>query len=116
MSIQARAEFLLAQAKFADEQAAKIKDKQVSDTWKRIADSCRHLAKQYGITASKKRETRLFVCPDCSTTGWATWETGGQLGSNRRLISLQGGFHAETGRTATGETLIVCNVCDTIQD
>ena len=51
--------------------------------------------------------------------GAVTWEEDGAAGSKgpqRRLIELQGDFHAEPGRLSSGATAIVCNSCDTIQD
>ena len=31
------------------------------------------------------------------------------------LVEVHGEFHAETGRTESGDPVIVCNACDTIQ-
>jgi hypothetical protein len=47
LSHQSQTEFLLAQAKFADEQAMRCKDEQARESWQRIAESCRHLAGEY---------------------------------------------------------------------
>jgi hypothetical protein len=33
----------------------------------------------------------------------------------RKLVSVSSGFHAETGRTDSGDPVIVCGVCDCIQ-
>ena len=54
MSYQTQAELLLAQAKFADDQAKKVKDRIAKASWVRIAESCRDLAQQYRDMAKGK--------------------------------------------------------------
>ena len=56
-------------------------------------------------------------CP-CGATGCVTWEENSGAnprGPQRRLVNISDGFHAETGRTRSGDPLIVCNGCDRIQ-
>jgi hypothetical protein len=60
--------------------------------------------------------TIAVACPNCDGRGAAIWEESGDpaRGLARRLISLQGAFHRETGRTGSGDPVIVCNACDEI--
>lgn len=119
MNSESQREFLLGQANYADSQAVMVQDPQVRHSWTRIAQSCRHLADLYlsvnGQEASptSKPEPVPLVCPDCSNLGAVVWD---EAQGQKRLVSVHGEFHAETGRTRTRETLIVCNTCDTIQD
>jgi hypothetical protein len=57
-----------------------------------------------------------FKCAHCGQGGVRVWEESGRqnrrAGEGRKFISVSEGFHIETGRTASGEPLIVCNVCD----
>ena len=66
----------------------------------------------------RRRFARDLACPDCGQKGTATWEENATrpLNPARSVVNLSEGFHTETGRTSSGETLIVCNVCDTILD
>ncbi len=120
MSIQAQHEFLMAQAAHAEAKVLEVKDPQAKVSWQRIAESCRHLARQYhsindGVPVAEIRSDAIpLVCPECLSLGAAVW--GEQADGKMRLISLHGNFHSETGRTAPGETVIVCTACDTIQD
>ena len=60
-----------------------------------------------------------FKCAHCGQEGVRVWEEPDSqsraAGEGRKLISVSEGFHIETGRTASGEPLIVCNVCDQFQ-
>jgi hypothetical protein len=60
-----------------------------------------------------------FKCTNCEQAGDRTWEESSTqsrfVGEGRTLVCVSSGFHIETGRTATGEPLIVCNECDEIQ-
>ena len=66
-----------------------------------------------------KTFTAAFKCPNCGQAGLRTWEESltqsRTVGEGRRLTSVSSGFHIETGRTASGEPLIVCDLCDEIQ-
>lgn len=58
-------------------------------------------------------------CPHCGALGAVTWEENSHAnpkGAQRRLVQVAGDFHSETGRTQSGDPLIVCSQCDTIQD
>ncbi len=60
-----------------------------------------------------------FVCSNCGQKGarhWTEGPDGGHgPGSKRAYLDVSSGFHAEAGRAANGEPLIVCDVCDQIQ-
>jgi endogenous inhibitor of DNA gyrase (YacG/DUF329 family) len=59
-----------------------------------------------------------IICPFCQALGAVVWEENSHInpnGAERRLIDIYGAFHAETGRTHSGDPLIVCDQCDTIQ-
>jgi hypothetical protein len=66
-----------------------------------------------------RRQFRVRItCPDCDTPGAVVWEENSHArdgGFRRLLVAVEGGFHPETGRTQSGDPLIICNVCDTIQ-
>lgn len=70
---------------------------------------------------SGKREqfTISIVCSNCGTLGAVVWEEAGgndrRRGPERKLIAIHGEFHHETGRTMSGDPLIVCTLCDQIQ-
>jgi hypothetical protein len=68
----------------------------------------------------RSRFNVAITCPNCGQTGSVIWEDardfGRMQGSQRNLIHISGGFHAEGGRTQSGDPLIVCNECDEIQD
>ena len=59
-------------------------------------------------------------CPNCRNKGVAVWEEADARdrarGPERKLISLEGAFHSETGRTMSGDPVVVCTACDEIQD
>lgn len=59
-----------------------------------------------------------LLCFNCGNDGTALWEEAGRFdrarGAERRLLSLTGKFHAESGRTNSGDPVIVCNECDEI--
>lgn len=60
----------------------------------------------------------LLECPHCHVLGAVMWEENSQAspnGTQRRLVEVFGEFHSEIGRTNSGDPLIVCNSCDTIQ-
>jgi len=67
----------------------------------------------------RQRFTVTITCPNCDASGAVVWEESADhdrdRGSERRLISVDGEFHRETGRTPSGDPVIVCNVCDEIQ-
>jgi hypothetical protein len=66
-----------------------------------------------------KQFTVAFKCSNCPEVGVRTWtEPAGRsqtVGEGRMLVSVTQGFHIETGRTDSGEPLIVCDACDQIQ-
>ena len=54
----------------------------------------------------------------CGAMGVVTWEENARPqpgGMQRSLVELHGDFHSELGRSPSGDPLIVCNACDTIQ-
>ena len=54
----------------------------------------------------------------CGASGSVTWEENSGAnprGPQRRLVNISTGFHAETGRTRSGDPMIICNGCDQIQ-
>ncbi len=61
-----------------------------------------------------------ITCPHCGQSGTMVWEEddGLTLGpkGKRKLVSSAKGFHAEDGRTDSGDPLIICDACDKIQD
>lgn len=63
--------------------------------------------------------TAAFTCPNCGEAGVRRWEESVAEsripGEGRKLLSVSDGFHIETGRTQSGEPLIVCNKCDEFQ-
>ena len=54
---------------------------------------------------------RLIVCPGCNQIGVATWEESGRNDASRApgrsLLYVSFGFHAESGRTQSGDPSIV---------
>jgi hypothetical protein len=72
-----------------------------------------------GGPQERQRFSASLKCPNCDAAGSAQWEESGSTdrtrGSERTLIGLLGEFHAETGRTNSGDPVIVCNACDEIQ-
>lgn len=71
------------------------------------------------ISDSRDRFPTALKCPQCGQTGELIWEENAighrEAGPQRRLIDVTPGFHAEAARTASGDPLIVCTKCDTIQ-
>jgi hypothetical protein len=67
----------------------------------------------------RQQFTVAITCPNCDAPGAVVWEESvnqdSTPGSQRRLVSVHGAFHRETGRSASRAPLIVCNVCDEIQ-
>ena len=62
--------------------------------------------------------TQPLTCAHCGAHGSVTWEENSDTSPNgpqRRLVAMDGGFHAESGSTRSGDPLIVCNGCDQIQ-
>jgi hypothetical protein len=57
----------------------------------------------------------VLKCPHCGVEGAAVWESVEDQSAGRRLVNLRGQFHSETGRTNSGELLIICTECDEIQ-
>jgi hypothetical protein len=59
-------------------------------------------------------------CHFCGQAGYVIWEEAGAFdrtrGSQRTLVHVSSGFHSEIGRTRSGDPLIICNECDTIQE
>ena len=59
-----------------------------------------------------------LVCANCGTIGTIVWEENKHVspdGPQRRLMSIDGEFHQEDGRTNSGDPVIICNLCDEIQ-
>ncbi len=59
-----------------------------------------------------------ITCPHCGTEGVIVWQENRYItptGPQRLLAAVHGKFHPETGRTTSGDPLIVCDVCDQIQ-
>jgi hypothetical protein len=58
-------------------------------------------------------------CPHCAQPGAVVWEEntiGNRVhGIQRALIRVSDGFHPETARTESGDPLLVCDKCNTIQ-
>ena len=54
-------------------------------------------------------------CPECGQRGMTVWEEddGFARGPKRKraLILIAGGFHAENGRTKSGDPAIICDAC-----
>ena len=68
---------------------------------------------------ARQQFTVAITCANCGALGAVVWEETGdnhrRRGSERRLLSLHGEFHRESGRTNSGDPLIVCDACDEIQ-
>ena len=60
-----------------------------------------------------------ITCRNCKASGVVIWEESASndrtRGPQRQLIAVYGDFHRESGRTRSGDPLIVCSVCDEIQ-
>ncbi len=60
-----------------------------------------------------------ITCSNCGQNGAVTWSESIAMdrphGPERRLVAISPGFHAETGRSQSGDALIVCDSCDEIQ-
>ena len=60
----------------------------------------------------------LLTCVHCQAPGAVVWEENryaSASGPQRQLVALHGEFHQESGRTNSGDPMIVCNQCDQIQ-
>jgi uncharacterized C2H2 Zn-finger protein len=55
----------------------------------------------------------ILKCPDCGPQGAAVRT---RTAADQQFDEIGAGFHSETGRTRTGEALIICDACDTILD
>lgn len=61
--------------------------------------------------------TLLLTCPNCGARGNVTWKEAGaqrRRWSDRDAVTISDGFHLASDRTSSGDTVIVCNVCDQI--
>jgi hypothetical protein len=69
--------------------------------------------------AGREQFTVDIACPHCAQKGAVVWEENTlgnrQNGVERAMIRVSPGFHAEAGRTQSGDPVIVCDRCDTIQ-
>ncbi len=69
--------------------------------------------------AARDRFTNALMCGHCGHTGEVIWEENApghrSAGPQRRLIGVSPGFHAENGRTQSGDPILICSRCDTIQ-
>jgi len=72
------------------------------------------------MASERSRFTVPITCPHCGQTGTMLWEEddGHTRGAKtkRELVQVAQGFHAEEGRTDSGDPIIVCDACDEIQD
>jgi hypothetical protein len=71
------------------------------------------------IMSARDPFTLVITCPGCGQGGAVAWEeddarTAGRRGA-RKLMQVSPGFHSESGRTQSGDRLIVCDQCDEIQ-
>lgn len=56
-------------------------------------------------------------CTHCRQAGFVAWESAGAGKADfPRLVFLSRGFHAESRRGRSGLPVIVCDVCDEIQE
>jgi hypothetical protein len=66
-----------------------------------------------------ERFTNQLKCPHCGQSGEVTWEEAAighrKAGPQRRLVDISPSFHAEDKPTQSGDPLIVCAGCDSIQ-
>ena len=71
------------------------------------------------MTQQRQQFTVPINCANCNALGAVVWEEAGNhdraRGAERRLVSIHGAFHHETGRTNSGDPVIVCDACDEIQ-
>ena len=71
------------------------------------------------MNGARRPFTLDITCSNCGQTGTVTWNESVAMdrphGPDRRLADLSEGFHTETGRTQSGDALIVCDSCDEIQ-
>ena len=69
--------------------------------------------------AVREQFTIAIACSHCAQPGAVVWEENSmghrQDGSQRALVKVSPGFHAEAGRTQSGDPLIVCDACGTVQ-
>ena len=69
------------------------------------------------LKGGPRQFTQDLLCPDCGQKGTASWEensSAGRVGSALHVVNLSAGFHVEEGRTAAGDALVICDVCDAI--
>lgn len=68
---------------------------------------------------SREKFTIEITCPHCGQPGTVTWEENSieklARGPERAFITTSQGYHSQTGRTGSGDPLIVCDRCATIQ-
>lgn len=61
-----------------------------------------------------------ITCPACGQEGDVCWEeddgNAPGLKDPPTLVQVSPGFHAELGRTGSGDPAIVCDDCDELQD
>ena len=67
--------------------------------------------KESGHKHGMRQAEHKIACPDCGQQGTACWV---EIGASPRLVALTGGFHPESGRTSSGELLIICDRCDAL--
>ena len=71
------------------------------------------------MTMEREKFSVHIECPHCGQPGLVGWEESGvndrSRGAERKLVSLSKGFHSESGRTLSGDPVIVCDACDQIQ-
>jgi hypothetical protein len=67
----------------------------------------------------REKFTVDIACLHCGQKGHAVWEENAlgnrRTGVQRALIRLSPGFHAQSGRTQSGDPLIGCDSCGTVQ-
>jgi Zn ribbon nucleic-acid-binding protein len=60
-----------------------------------------------------------ITCPHCAQPGAVVWEENTldnrKDGIQRTLVRVPSGFHVQDGTTASGDPLIVCDRCGTLQ-
>lgn len=67
----------------------------------------------------REKFTVDIACLHCGQKGHAVWEENAlgnrRAGVQRALIRLSPGFHAQSGRTQSGDPMIGCDSCGTVQ-
>lgn len=68
---------------------------------------------------ARDRFTNALQCHHCGQTGAVVWEENAlghrHAGVQRRLVGISPGFQAQDGLTASGDPVIVCSNCDSVQ-